>query len=72
MKNPSLLQKVMALNKQEQEHPSDCQHDFDYDISYGEIVRLNCALIKGPLLIAKNYSYYRPRSNKNGLYLKPM
>ena len=60
----------MGLYKQEQEPLPDCQHDFDYESSYGEIVCLNYGLIKGHLLIATNYSYYRPRSKNNGLYLK--
>ena len=57
----------MALYKQEQEPPSNCQYDFNYDFSYGEIACLNCGLIKGPMLIATIYFYYRPRSNNKGL-----
>ena len=44
----------MALYEQEQQQQQstpDCLHDFEYDSSYGEIVRFNCGLIKGPLLI---------------------
>ena len=70
LNTPSLLQKVMALYKQEQEPPADCQHDFDYDSSFGEIVCLNCGFIKDSLLIVTNYSYCRSRGNNIGLYLK--
>ena len=71
-----LLEKAIALHEQEQQQQqqstSDCQHDFEYDPSYGEIVCFNCGLIKGPLLIASpDYLHYKPRSKPDKTaYLK--
>ena len=71
----TLLEKAIALCEQEQQQQQstpDCQHDFEYDPSYGEIVCFNCGLIKGPLLIAiPDYLRYTHRSKPDKTaYLK--
>ena len=72
MDNPTLLEKAMALYKQEQQQQPtpECLHDFGSDSSYGQKVCFNCRVIdSSPLLITTiQLTYYRPRSKPDKLF----